>query len=76
MQKFGLKKVQSKEIELQEKIILNTLSNSRPQVQSLKEEDIVFRSSDVAKPKKKKHLRVQFQDTSSESSQTYRAQEG
>ncbi len=51
--------IKSKELELQETIIINTLSNSRPQVQTVKDEDIAFLSfNDAAKSNKKKKLKV------------------
>ena len=59
MQRQGLKLIKSKELELQETIIINTLSNSRPQVQTVKDEDIAFLSfNDAAKSNKKKKLKV------------------
>ena len=73
MRKLGSELIKSKEDELQETIIKNTVINSRPQVQIAKDEEFLFTS--FIGPKRKKKLKVKFQEPLKENAETLRSTE-
>jgi len=60
MRKLGIELIKSKEVELQETIIKNTIINSKPQVQKVQEDEVMFTSLSGPKRTKKRSLKVNF----------------
>ena len=58
--KLGIELIKSKEVELQETIIINTIINSKPQIQKVLDDEFVFTSFLGPKRTKKRSLKVNF----------------
>ncbi len=58
--RLGIELIKSKEVELQETIIKNTIINSKPQIQKVLDDEFLFTSFLEPKRTKKRSLKVNF----------------